>query len=354
MQKTQGREHKWNNEEKGFGLYTSFILSLSCLFILSFDPLPSGIHSSQSSLLDRSPSLSQPDKIAAQTMSAPVSDDKMPTVLIVGAGLGGLLLGALLERINIPYFIFERATKVKPLAVVGNKLLGTWKEKILRKIVLNYMPSWLEQRNYTKQAAYRPQITWMPFAENHGSGPVLAQKPSKRYQTEQAQAAKAGSTTTKAVLGNQEWPLTMKYLAAYLLLTIGGNAAPAAKDVSALLATVGIEAESERIESLIAQLAGKDINEVREKKTSYHGYRGRQTVGIFMGIDMKEKHLDNDLPQDCLIAEGTSKLASVPSGGAAAAPAAGGAAAATEAKAEEKKEEAKEESDDDMGFGLFD
>jgi len=58
----------------------------------------------------------------------------------------------------------------------------------------------------------------------------------------------------------------MKYLAAYLLLTIGGNTAPAAKDVSALLATVGIEAEAERIESLIAQLAGKDINEV---KSSY-------------------------------------------------------------------------------------
>lgn len=56
--------------------------------------------------------------------------------------------------------------------------------------------------------------------------------------------------------------VTMKYLAAYLLLTIGGNAAPSAKDITALLATVGIEAESQRIETLIAQLAGKDINEV--------------------------------------------------------------------------------------------
>ncbi|KAG0368171.1 60S acidic ribosomal protein P2 [Gamsiella multidivaricata] len=109
----------------------------------------------------------------------------------------------------------------------------------------------------------------------------------------------------------------MKYLAAYLLLTLGGNATPSAKDITTLLGTVGIEAESERIESLIAQLSGKDINE--------------------------------------LIAEGTSKLASVPSGGAAAAPAAGGAsAAATEEKKVEKKEEPKEESDDDMGFGLFD
>ena len=58
-----------------------------------------------------------------------------------------------------------------------------------------------------------------------------------------------------------------------------------------------------------------------------------------------------------LIAEGSAKLASVPSGGAGgAAPAAGGAAAAggDAPAAEEKKEEAKEESDDDMGFGLFD
>lgn len=61
-----------------------------------------------------------------------------------------------------------------------------------------------------------------------------------------------------------------------------------------------------------------------------------------------------------LIAEGSTKLASVPSGGAggggaaAAAPAAGGAGEAAEEKKDEKKEEEKEESDEDMGFGLFD
>ena len=79
-----------------------------------------------------------------------------------------------------------------------------------------------------------------------------------------------------------------------------------------------------------------------------------------------------------MIAEGSSKLSSVPSGGAAvsaggASGAAAGGAAAAEEKAEEKKEEEKvrapstlnkstanhslnvqEESDDDMGFGLFD
>jgi hypothetical protein len=60
-----------------------------------------------------------------------------------------------------------------------------------------------------------------------------------------------------------------------------------------------------------------------------------------------------------LIAEGSSKFASIPSGGAGGAvassgAAAGGAAAADAPAAEEKKVEEKEESDDDMGFGLFD
>merc|ERR1712071_141818 len=86
-----------------------------------------------------------------------------------------------------------------------------------------------------------------------------------------------------------------------------------------ILSSVGIEAESDKLEKVIAELSGKDL------KT--------------------------------LIAEGHTKLASMPAGGSAA-PAAGGAPAAAaaapaEAKKEEKKEESEEE-DDDMGFGLFD
>ncbi|KAK1239038.1 60s acidic ribosomal domain-containing protein [Trichoderma austrokoningii] len=110
----------------------------------------------------------------------------------------------------------------------------------------------------------------------------------------------------------------MKHLAAYLLLTLGGNASPSAEDVKAVLSSVGIEAEDERLEKLISELSGKDVNE--------------------------------------LIAAGSEKLASVPSGGAGgAAPAAGAAAGgAAAAEAVEEKEEEKEESDEDMGFGLFD
>ncbi|KAF9998228.1 hypothetical protein BGZ80_000833 [Entomortierella chlamydospora] len=38
-----------------------------------------------------------------------------PTVIIVGAGISGLTLAILLEQINVPYQIFERAAEVKPL-----------------------------------------------------------------------------------------------------------------------------------------------------------------------------------------------------------------------------------------------
>ncbi|CDR41211.1 CYFA0S06e04016g1_1 [Cyberlindnera fabianii] len=109
----------------------------------------------------------------------------------------------------------------------------------------------------------------------------------------------------------------MKYLAAYLLLVQGGNASPSAADIKTVLETVGAEAEESRISALLESLEGKTIEEA--------------------------------------IAEGNTKLASVPSGGAAAASSGAAASAgAAEETAEAAEEEAKEESDDDMGFGLFD
>lgn len=40
---------------------------------------------------------------------------KKPVVLIAGAGIGGLTTAMLCEKAGIEYFVFERATKVKPL-----------------------------------------------------------------------------------------------------------------------------------------------------------------------------------------------------------------------------------------------
>lgn len=54
----------------------------------------------------------------------------------------------------------------------------------------------------------------------------------------------------------------MKHIAAYLLLQLGGNSSPSASDITELLGTVGIEADSERLEKLISELEGKDVAEV--------------------------------------------------------------------------------------------
>ncbi|CCC67745.1 hypothetical protein NCAS_0A11870 [Naumovozyma castellii] len=111
----------------------------------------------------------------------------------------------------------------------------------------------------------------------------------------------------------------MKYLAAYLLLVQGGNAAPSAADIKSVIDSVGLEVDETRINSLLSSLEGKGS-------------------------------------LDEIIAAGAQKFASVPAGGVATGGAAVGGASsgAAGAAAEEKEEEAKEESDDDMGFGLFD
>ncbi|KAL6928630.1 hypothetical protein ACO0SA_001958 [Hanseniaspora valbyensis] len=107
----------------------------------------------------------------------------------------------------------------------------------------------------------------------------------------------------------------MKYLAAYLLLTKSGKEATA-ESITEVLSSVGIEVDASRVEALLKSVEGKTVDE--------------------------------------LVAEGNSKLASVPVGGAAAASSGAAAGASSEAAAEEKEESAAEESDDDMGFGLFD
>merc|ERR1719273_247576 len=101
----------------------------------------------------------------------------------------------------------------------------------------------------------------------------------------------------------------MRYVAAALLTALGGNDVSAG-NIKKILSAVGIEAEDDKVDIVVSNLAGKSIEEI--------------------------------------IAEGSTKLGSMPGGGG------GAAEAAPAAKEEEKKEESEEEEDDDMGFGLFD
>lgn len=56
--------------------------------------------------------------------------------------------------------------------------------------------------------------------------------------------------------------IKMKHLAAYLLLGLAGNTSPSDSDIKGVLQSVGIDADEERLEKLLSELKGKDINEV--------------------------------------------------------------------------------------------
>ena len=104
----------------------------------------------------------------------------------------------------------------------------------------------------------------------------------------------------------------MKYIAAYALCVLGGNAAPKAADVEKVLKEAGIKSEADHVARVITALAGKPFHE--------------------------------------LVKNGTAKLGAM--GTAVAAPAAGKAAPVAAAPAKKEEAPKEEEADVDMG-GLF-
>lgn len=97
----------------------------------------------------------------------------------------------------------------------------------------------------------------------------------------------------------------MKSVAAYILLTLGGNATPSAEDIEKVVTAAGGEHDADATAALLKDLEGKTIADV--------------------------------------IAAGQARLATVPTGGGGGGGGAGGDAAAEEEKEEEKEEEEKEE-----------
>ncbi|XP_047546521.1 60S acidic ribosomal protein P2 isoform X2 [Lutra lutra] len=54
----------------------------------------------------------------------------------------------------------------------------------------------------------------------------------------------------------------MRYVASYLLAALGGNASPSAKDIKKILDSVGIEADDDRLNKVISELNGKNLEDV--------------------------------------------------------------------------------------------
>lgn len=109
----------------------------------------------------------------------------------------------------------------------------------------------------------------------------------------------------------------MRHLAAYLMLVVGGNSAPTAADVTAMLGKAGIDVDQASLTTLISELEGKDLAE--------------------------------------LLKIGEDKLCTLSSGGGGGAPvaaAAGGGGAAAAADAPKAAAKPKEEEVDPMEGGM--
>ena len=49
----------------------------------------------------------------------------------------------------------------------------------------------------------------------------------------------------------------MRYVSAYLLSVLGGNESPTVADIKAILASVGVEVDEERLSALMKSMEGK-------------------------------------------------------------------------------------------------
>lgn len=54
----------------------------------------------------------------------------------------------------------------------------------------------------------------------------------------------------------------MRYVAAYLLASLGGNSNPSAADLEKIIGSVGIETEGDKIKKIISEMKGKNIGEL--------------------------------------------------------------------------------------------
>ncbi|KAI1288304.1 hypothetical protein EDD11_010013, partial [Mortierella claussenii] len=62
----------------------------------------------------------------------------------------------------------------------------TWRDRLIR-LIFNYTPYWIQRRALMRVAGYRPQVAWLPLAENRGYTPVLPQEGRRKFDEEDTQ-----------------------------------------------------------------------------------------------------------------------------------------------------------------------
>eukprot|EP01042_Synura_sphagnicola_P008266 gene8266-10591_t len=121
----------------------------------------------------------------------------------------------------------------------------------------------------------------------------------------------------------------MKEIAAYILLTLGGNASPTAEQVSSVISSIGGEVDEAKVASLVEELEGKDISQLVAKgKDDLKACGGAVGGGAGVVVAGKEIYIDSFIL--CVNIFNFME---------AATPAAGAAVAAAAPVAEKPKEE---------------
>ena len=78
---------------------------------------------------------------------------------------------------------YERSKEAYNLSQMAAKILmgQSWSDRLLRMMMLKYLPHSVQQRQWATAALYGPQIMFLPLAENRGSVTPLPQVPCQRY-----------------------------------------------------------------------------------------------------------------------------------------------------------------------------
>ncbi|KAG0210483.1 hypothetical protein BGX33_004903 [Mortierella sp. NVP41] len=108
-----------------------------------------------------------------------MSENTKPTVLIVGAGLGGVLLGALLEKCDVPYAIFERASSVKPLGSamsIGSALIPIFRQLNCYSDFVAIGKRSIEGQTW-KESTYGYTLDFLPREEFSGETQYIVSRP---------------------------------------------------------------------------------------------------------------------------------------------------------------------------------
>ncbi|GJJ68682.1 hypothetical protein EMPS_01028 [Entomortierella parvispora] len=105
------------------------------------------------------------------------------------------------------HYVAEMYGKSNLIAVIlhGQTLM----ERIIRHVILNWVPESLKLKEIRKGAAYRPMVTFLPPIPKRGNIDLLPQKPSARYEREQKKKEEAlkNHTATEAASSTQATPV---------------------------------------------------------------------------------------------------------------------------------------------------